>query len=332
MQTPAAVGPAEAHEEVAAGPAAAAAAREAAATSSPQRCQAAAAAAASGAGAGEKTAEDAAAHPSLVRRHATECTAGCATAAADASALSARQQQQQQPLKASATANTPAEAQQVLHAVGAAPVTKKCTRPGCGKTYVEHPNGVPTADTCVYHSAMPIFHDGVKKWPCCSREAWDWDEFMRIPGCARGTHADTKQPRTSSSDASAASSAATAVLPTAVKIRDIEEFNRQQQQQEEQARVTRDAAAAAAASAVPRLEKPFVTAEGKYKCINKGCNKEYFPKENSAEACRFHPGQPIFRDCMKSWTCCNAKSYDWDEFVQLPPCRRGEHKPKMVAQ
>jgi len=34
----------------------------------------------------------------------------------------------------------------------------------------------------------------------------------------------------------------------------------------------------------------FVTASGKYKCINKGCNKEYLPEENNDQACSYHSG------------------------------------------
>jgi disease resistance protein len=56
-------------------------------------------------------------------------------------------------------------------------------------------------------------------------------------------------------------------------------------------------------------KKIFVTPKGLYKCTNKGCMKEYDPNDESAlseEACNFHPGNPIFHDLKKYWTCCTV--------------------------
>lgn len=38
---------------------------------------------------------------------------------------------------------------------------------------------------------------------------------------------------------------------------------------------------------------------------------------------RYHPGVPNFRDGCKSWSCCGAKAYDWEEFLALPTCTTG---------
>ncbi|EPR58178.1 CHORD protein [Toxoplasma gondii TgCatPRC2] len=193
---------------------------------------------------------------------------------------------------------------------------KKCTRPGCGKSYKETEN---EEGSCVYHAAMPIFHDGVKRWPCCDAEAWDWTDFMAIKGCSFGKHTDVKP--TSPPPTAAATPAPT--QPAVVK--DIEEFNKRQKEEEEAKKRQKEAEAA-------KPQTPLVTPEGNYKCSNKGCNKEYSPNDNSPTACKFHPGQPVFRDCMKSWTCCQAKSYDWDEFMKIEPCQTGPHVPKMFCQ
>ena len=37
-------------------------------------------------------------------------------------------------------------------------------------------------------STKPVFHDRRKVWPCCDRGAFDFDEFLAIPGCKRGRH------------------------------------------------------------------------------------------------------------------------------------------------
>ncbi len=83
-------------------------------------------------------------------------------------------------------------------------------------------------------------------------------------------------------------------------------------------------------------KKAFVTASGKNKCINKGCNKEFDPADNTETSCNFHPGAPvtpldqIFHDIKKKWTCCPKETYDWDEFMKLPTCSVGKHNPKLI--
>ena len=39
---------------------------------------------------------------------------------------------------------------------------------------------------CLYHSGGPVFHEGLKGWSCCQKRVVDFDEFMKIPGCAVG--------------------------------------------------------------------------------------------------------------------------------------------------
>merc|ERR1711884_566105 len=65
--------------------------------------------------------------------------------------------------------------------------------------------------------------------------------------------------------------------------------------------------------------------EDQKKCKRGGCNKKYFEKENNPEACKYHPGKPIFHDCKKGWTCCNKIAYDWDEFQKIQGCMIGPH-------
>jgi hypothetical protein len=56
---------------------------------------------------------------------------------------------------------------------------------GCQKDFEIATNGV---DACRYHAESPVFHDGTKKWPCCKKSAWEFDDFISIPGCATGPH------------------------------------------------------------------------------------------------------------------------------------------------
>lgn len=90
---------------------------------------------------------------------------------------------------AAAEAAAAASAAAAAPAATAAPVEKKddqglvrCKRFGCKRSY--DPNGPP--QECVHHKSPPIFHEVAKWWSCCpDTKAYDWDEFMKIPGCQK---------------------------------------------------------------------------------------------------------------------------------------------------
>lgn len=59
----------------------------------------------------------------------------------------------------------------------------RCKRFGCKQFY--DPEGPP--QPCVFHKSPPIFHETAKWWSCCpDRKAYDWEEFLRLPGCQNG--------------------------------------------------------------------------------------------------------------------------------------------------
>jgi len=60
-------------------------------------------------------------------------------------------------------------------------------------------------------------------------------------------------------------------------------------------------------------------------CYNRGCGKSYNPRENTDDACTFHPGAPYFHDAYKGWTCCEMKSTDFTTFLNTPGCAKGKH-------
>jgi hypothetical protein len=66
--------------------------------------------------------------------------------------------------------------------------------------------------------------------------------------------------------------------------------------------------------------------DGKAKCVNFGCQKEYVVAENHATACTHHAGAPVFHDAGKFWSCCpKAVKYDFDAFLQVPGCTTSAH-------
>lgn len=60
-------------------------------------------------------------------------------------------------------------------------------------------------------------------------------------------------------------------------------------------------------------------------CYNRGCGKNYNPRENTDDSCTYHPGAPYFHDAYKGWSCCQNKSTDFTTFLNTPGCTRGKH-------
>lgn len=117
---------------------------------------------------------------------------------------------------------------------------------------------------------------------------YDWDEFQKIEGCTKGKHTDQKEDGQTTFWKSQTVSNAQAGLERAQQAegqvpKSIDQFNKEQEEKKklEQADLT------------PPDKKPFVTPTGKHKCINKGCNKEFDPDNNTETSCNYHPGAPV---------------------------------------
>lgn len=69
-----------------------------------------------------------------------------------------------------------------------------------------------------------------------------------------------------------------------------------------------------------------VRTDGKARCVNYGCQKEYVVAENAPDACVHHTGPPVFHDAGKFWSCCpKLVKYDFDSFLQVPGCATASH-------
>lgn len=201
-------------------------------------------------------------------------------------------------------------------------VIKSCKRYGCKKKFKDSEN---IENCCSYHPGKPIFHDRVKGWSCCEKRAYDWEEFEQILGCKQGTHTDVKEELKEGESMFQKSvtvqraEVALQKVDEGVKVRSIDEYNKELDQKKVEA---------------PKVDEskltPFLTKNGKYRCVNKGCTKEYDPETQADEECKHHSGNPIFHDFKKSWSCCKAVAYEFDEFMKLPTCQVGKHVPKMV--
>lgn len=64
--------------------------------------------------------------------------------------------------------------------------------------------------------------------------------------------------------------------------------------------------------------------EGMVRCKNYGCQKWYVEADNTDSSCKHHASPPLFRD-KKTWPCCDAQSWDWDEFMAFEGCTVSKH-------
>ncbi|XP_038829753.1 cysteine and histidine-rich domain-containing protein 1-like isoform X2 [Salvelinus namaycush] len=64
-------------------------------------------------------------------------------------------------------------------------MTLMCYNKGCGQRF--DPDDNP-GDACTFHPGVPVFHDALKGWSCCTRRTTDFSDFLSIEGCSRGIH------------------------------------------------------------------------------------------------------------------------------------------------
>ncbi|KER31354.1 hypothetical protein T265_02403 [Opisthorchis viverrini] len=66
---------------------------------------------------------------------------------------------------------------------------------------------------------------------------------------------------------------------------------------------------------------------GLLQCYNKGCGQKYDEGSNTEDrdSCQYHPGEPIFHDAKKKWSCCKKFSTDFSEFLSIKGCTKGKH-------
>lgn len=190
-----------------------------------------------------------------------------------------------------------------------------------------------------------MFHDGNKKWSCCGAKSHDFATFMELPGCEVGRHTQQKPPKPAPSPnaptappiplsveaRTKAATAATAGVRTHV------DAAAASSAKEECPRCRQgffcsdhaQSAEAQAAYVAPKPKAPPVARttdpHARQTCRNKGCGNAFTEATNGDDVCLHHPGPPIFHERQKGWSCCNKICYDFDEFMNIPPCTRGRH-------
>jgi hypothetical protein len=60
-------------------------------------------------------------------------------------------------------------------------------------------------------------------------------------------------------------------------------------------------------------------------CQRNGCTTEYREADNNETSCRHHPGQPVFHEGLKGWSCCKKRVTDFSDFLTIPGCTWSTH-------
>lgn len=68
-----------------------------------------------------------------------------------------------------------------------------------------------------------------------------------------------------------------------------------------------------------------MSGDGKLQCYNRSCGQMFEPDSNKEDSCLHHPGLPVFHDAYKMWSCCNRKTTDFTEFLNMKGCTRSYH-------
>ncbi|KAM5471734.1 hypothetical protein MauCBS54593_003138 [Microsporum audouinii] len=193
-------------------------------------------------------------------------------------------------------------------------MAEKCVHKGCGKVFTD------ADEPCVYHPGPPIFHEGQKGWKCCKTRVLTFDEFLTIPPCTTGKHStvddtpvESKNEAADVPDSTPAAPVGT-TKPIAVS-----------------AALPPSLSASGAHTPTPRgtpappeseSDDPSLEIQQGATCRRKGCGKTYSGSgAREGEECVHHPGQPIFHEGSKGWTCCKRRVLEFDEFLNLPGCK-----------
>ncbi|KAJ6145022.1 hypothetical protein N7470_008917 [Penicillium chermesinum] len=184
----------------------------------------------------------------------------------------------------------------------------KCVHKGCGKAFSD-----PEED-CVYHPGPPVFHEGQKgKVPWCSSYSPSVlrpeRNSLSIPPCTTGKHStvdDTPAPE----------------VPKVVE--PPPEPSPVEKVPERQAISTAVAPTPSAATPPPPepdSDDPDLEIPANATCRRKGCGATYTGSAREDEKCVHHPGEPVFHEGSKGWSCCKRRVLEFDEFLKIPGCK-----------
>lgn len=201
-----------------------------------------------------------------------------------------------------------------------------CYNRGCGKRFTDEVNG---ENACTFHPGAPIFHDAYKIWSCCQKKSIDFSEFLGMKGCKTSYHSNIKPvdpAKLVKNDPVIEKKESEVKVEEKVVERPSEDAPLQ--------KIVVNASKTLVDALAKEMEKIKVQEEAKPAqgnplegaiCSHQGCGKEWSETLPKDDDCRYHPGNAIFHEGMKYWTCCNKKTTEFSEFLAQPGCLWSKH-------
>ncbi|KAJ8093273.1 hypothetical protein PM082_020759 [Marasmius tenuissimus] len=202
----------------------------------------------------------------------------------------------------------------------------RCSRKGCGKEYSES-----SPEPCIFHPGAPKFHEGLKSWTCCSdvnKPVLEFDQFMKIPGCAETDKHTSETPEVEPSASSTASQPN--IVTEGKPITSISEPPKTNSTPT----VLVNQKPPTALPPPPLIEEeddPDIAVEPGTACKRKGCTTTFVSDEVNRKGdgegtkCVYHPMPPIFREGSKGYLCCKRRVLEFEEFLKIEGCKTGRH-------
>ncbi len=147
-----------------------------------------------------------------------------------------------------------------------------------------------------------------------------FDEFLSIPPCTTGKHStidDTPKPTPPQpSEVQENVPPPPKPIVTNGNIANLPEF-----------RGSQPLPPNAKAPAPPESESddPSIPVPPNTICRRRGCDATSPLESHSSRSddeCVYHPGQPLFHEGSKGWTCCKRRVLEFDEFMKIEGCKR----------
>jgi hypothetical protein len=148
-------------------------------------------------------------------------------------------------------------------------------------------------------------------WKCCKSRVLTFDEFMSIPPCTTGKHSTVDD------------------TPIEAKKSEPEMDLPKTKPRSDPSKIPPPPAARPQKAPSPpptplesESDDPSVEIKDGTTCRRRGCEQTYSKaagREN--ELCVHHPGQALFHEGSKGWTCCKRRVLEFDEFMKIEGCK-----------
>nr|XP_054753389.1 cysteine and histidine-rich domain-containing protein 1-like [Lytechinus pictus] len=209
----------------------------------------------------------------------------------------------------------------------------QCYNKGCGRVYLLEEDG---EGCCIHHPGAPVFHDALKGWSCCKKRTTDFTEFLNIPGCAKSKHNPVKQVEEPKPESTNDDDVVPEVAVEPPPRRPIQNADPEERPSIDEPMnklpLSVDPSLKAALERMSlnsQTQQDTTQGDGEIKkgtvCKNKGCRMPYEGEISLSDRCRYHPGDAIFHEGMKYWSCCKRKTSDFNNFLNQEGCTVGCH-------